>query len=683
MNNHRAFPACALLLAWALSLSGVAFADPPATSPDAKAAWYNLLPNGSFEHWSHFGAEVLARQLKAGTVYDSDDPLVPTCWNFETSSGTSLKRSQDAHSGKHAISIGAGKNGWARLGLGRLEVIPGAEYTFGVWVKGTGKVSVSLQGQAFEGNQELGALNAQAGDKYALVEGKAVIPRHIRFVALELVAWGDMLLDDAHISARLDQPYDADAVLAKKYARDSHTLVMADFEKDDPGIILETKAHVIKEGKFGKALRIDPPDTASIPFKVEKMPQEGTFEFWLSPDEIPIFQPNRKDTIKTYLVVRSGAADLAHISSDTSGCLRWSWRTGEDTWHWQNSVAANCLGRMRKGQWTHVAVTWDKEAWRMYVDGVLADVQTDPPLNWFAAPVNIGISVDYAHGQWKGAIAEIRVSDIKRYGPIVPTGATVPPMIKAAPAVVVEPPKPAKPKTDFAPERAKLIGTLPPTGAGAEDKPDPSGDYVYEAASLKPLVTGSCLDLHKDKPAPGLTTATTGQGQSYNGWINCGGAYWKLGPIQQGKYWVGVWYQSNNIYWPDLEAPVEGNGPLNIYLNGRTVQNSTTSDPVQVAPGIWYAEVQSALAEPLKPGDEITVTPKRCATTNLPAPRAPFGRASPRRGQVSAELRGPVLAQLHGADSDGGDLLRRQEDGPSAPGQPCPDDRQSRRPGSR
>ena len=475
MNNHRAFPACALLLAWALSLSGVAFADPPATSPDAKAAWYNLLPNGSFEHWSHFGAEVLARQLKAGTVYDSDDPLVPTCWNFETSSGTSLKRSQDAHSGKHAISIGAGKNGSARLGLGRLEVIPGAEYTFGVWVKGTGKVSVSLQGQAFEGNQELGALNAQAGDKYALVEGKAVIPRHIRFVALELVAWGDMLLDDAHVSARLDQPYDADAVLAKKYARDSHTLVMADFEKDDPGIILETKAHVIKEGKFGKALRIDPPDTASIPFKVEKMPQEGTFEFWLSPDEIPIFQPNRKDTIKTYLVVRSGAADLAHISSDTSGCLRWSWRTGEDTWHWQNSVAANCLGRMRKGQWTHVAVTWDKEAWRMYVDGVLADVQTDPPLNWFAAPVNIGISVDYAHGQWKGAIAEIRVSDIKRYGPIVPTGATVPPMIKAAPAVVVEPPKPAKPKTDFAPSGPKLIGALPPTGAAPRTSPTPQG----------------------------------------------------------------------------------------------------------------------------------------------------------------------------------------------------------------
>ncbi len=44
-----------------------------------------------------------------------------------------------------------------------------------------------------------------------------------------------------------------------------------------------------------------------------------------------------------------------------------------------------------------------------------------------------------------------------------------------------------------------------------------------------------------------------------------------------------------------------------VYLNGRAVQLSTLSEPVQVAPEIWYAEVQSKVAEPIRDGDEIEV----------------------------------------------------------------------------
>jgi hypothetical protein len=581
----------------------------------------NLLPNGSFEFWSQFAPEVLSKELKSGTVYDSNDPLVPTRWQHEMSSGTSLKRSANAHGGKYALSIGEGKGGSGRLSLGRLEVIPGAEYTFGVWIKGSGEVNATLGGQAIEGDQELASVKAQASDQYTLVEGKVTIPRHIRFVTLTLgvSAKSEVLLDDAHISAQLDSPYDADAVLAKKYDRDGHTVMLADFEKDDPGIILETKAHVIKEGRFGRALRIDPPDSASIPLKVAKMSEEGTLEFWLSPDEIPCLQGKG---IKSYLSVCSAATALASVNSDTSCSLRCSWRNDDAPYGKHNSVAAGCLSTMRKGQWTHVAISWDKEAWRMYVDGVLSDVQTEGDLKWFGAPVRIGISTDWSGGMWKGAIDEIRVSDIKRYGPIVPKGAKVAAMPKGldTPPVAAAPTKEesAKPKVDLAAERAKLIDTLPPSQPGAaEDKPTAAGDYVYEAASLKPLVTDGLLklDTDKEKPAPGLTTALIGQA-GYNGWVNTGGAYWKLGDIKPGKYWLGLWYQSNPEYNKTIEASVWG-GPLTVYVNGRIAQNATISDPVQVSKGVWFAEIQSLAAEPLKPGDEIAVTPKTNSTAKV------------------------------------------------------------------
>ncbi len=580
----------------------------------------NLLPNGSFEFWSRMAPEVLPRELKSGTVYDSQDPLVPTRWQHEMSSGTSLKRSPNAHGGKYALSIGQGKGGSGRLSLGRLEVIPGAEYSFGVWIKGGGEVNATLSGQAVEGDQDLASVKAQASDEYTLLEGKVTIPRHIRFVTLSLgvSAKSEVLLDDAHISAQLDSPYDADAVLAKKYGRDGHTVMLADFEKDDPGIILETKAHVIKEGKFGRALRIDPPDSASIPLKVAKMPEEGTLEFWLSPDEIPCLQGKG---IRSYLTVRSAATDLASVNSDTSCCLRCSWRNDDAPYGKHNSVAAGCLGSMRKGQWTHVAVSWDKEAWRMYVDGVLSDVQTEGDLKWFAAPVSIAISTDWSGGMWKGAIAGIRVSDVKRYGPIVPKGAKVAALPKglatppAAPAPAKE--EAAKPKVDVAAERAKLIDPLPASEPGAaEDKPTAAGDYVYEAASLKPLVTDGLLKLDKDKAAPGLTTALIGQ-QDYRGWINTGGAYWKLGDIKPGKYWLGLWYRSNLDPNNKREASVWG-GPLTVYVNGRVAQNATISDPVQVSKGVWFAQIQSLAAETVKPGDEIAVAPNpNCAAKVL------------------------------------------------------------------
>ena len=86
---------------------------------------------------------------------------------------------------------------------------------------------------------------------------------------------------------------------------------------------------------------------------------------------------------------------------------------------------------------------------------------------------------------------------------------------------------------------------------------------------------------------------------------NVGGMYWRLGAIKPGRYWVGVLYQTGEGVGKP-EAPNAGD-TTEFFLNGRRLNVTTLSDPVQLAPGIWFAEAQSQQAASLKEGDEIEV----------------------------------------------------------------------------
>ena len=67
------------------------------------------------------------------------------------------------------------------------------------------------------------------------------------------------------------------------------------------------------------------------------------------------------------------------------------------------------------------------------------------------------------------------------------------------------------------------------------------------------------------------------------------GGYWKLSGIKPGRYYVGVWH-SPGPWMPEAC----------LYLNGRIVQCSTRSDPVQVKAGEYFAESQTAAAVELR-----------------------------------------------------------------------------------
>lgn len=608
----------AFLLISILAVAGLARADAGET---------NLLTNGSFEFWSHVSMETLPNLLKDGVVYDGKDPLIPTRWTWRLGNGTSLTRSGDAHGGKCSLAI---KGGGGSLGLGSLEVVPDATYSFGVWAKGRGRVVVRLTGQAPEGGQNLGEAVGQATGQWQLIGQKVKIPGHIRVVDLTIELGraegnkpADLLLDDANISAPLDFTYDADDVLGKKQTADADTILLADFEKDDPAIKLGNKCVYVKEGRFGRALRVERPEAAMIPLKLDKMPPEGTIEFWLSPDQVEQLDWQTRGTQGPpqyhFLAICDSGGNLGQFQADTSCTLRWAWDTDPRVFFTGpkrgNSVAGSSelsIQRMRKGQWTHVAVTWDAAAVRMYVDGVLYGRTTQGPLAWRAGAItNLSVSNGmYGHLCWSGLIDEIRVSKVKRFGPFLPKGAVAKPLPPAkdleedAPVAAL---KPALTAEQLVAERAKLVGQVAPTATGASgDKADATGDYVYEAPAAKPLVIGGKLELETDyQKVKGLTTAMVGEtfprliGDAVNA-----GAYWKLGQVAAGKYWVGLLYESQRDGQGGAESP-QGYRPLEIFLNGRVIQQGSTANPVQIAPKIWFTELRSLDAEALKPGDEI------------------------------------------------------------------------------
>lgn len=586
----------------------------------------NLLTNGSMEFWARYGQECLPALLKGGGSYDdARDPLIPVRWNWRMGNGTSLTRSEDRHGGNYALAL-KGRDE-ASLTLGSLEVTPGATYAFGVYTKGSGTVTVRVAGQAPEGSQSLAQSSAAATSQWTLVGGTLTVPGHIRVIDLTIdVRKPDLVLDDAHIAAPLDFAYNADDVLSKKAVADADTLLLADFDKDDPAIRMEGRARLVPEGRFGRALRIEKPDTTMIPLKLDQMPPEGTLEFWLSPDELEQLMPRKPGATEPpayqFLSICNANGNLAQFQADSSCTLRYAWQSADKKGGSIAAANAVSLQRMRKGQWTHVALTWDASALRLYVDGVLYARTTQGPLTLATLPINLTIGSMYGHLCWNGMIDEIRVSKVKRFGPFVPRGAKPKPLPPAqAPAeekVAAQPAKPAVTAKQLATERATLIGQIAPTQAGAfEDKPNADGDYVYEAVRAKPLVSDAKFEVQTNKLVKGLTTVRVSEG--FNRLIGDpvnGGACWKLGAIPTGRYHVGLLYESQQD-WPGFTESPQGGKAVSLFLNGRIIQPGSSSDPVQVAPGIWFTEIRALAPETLKPGDEIAVVAGAGRDVNL------------------------------------------------------------------
>jgi hypothetical protein len=202
-----------------------------------------------------------------------------------------------------------------------------------------------------------------------------------------------------------------------------------------------------------------------------------------------------------------------------------------------------------------------------------------------------------------GVVDEIRVSKGLRYGPFVPVGATNPPLVTprvaASPRAAANAPHVETSEKDLDALRAKNISAIPETRA----------NYTLGAAQALPAWEGMAgMQLLKDYFGKGADAVRLDPGQEMSGeMVRPSAVYWKLADVAKGKYYVGLWLETQD----DSLRTEYSSGRLlaGLYLNGWPVRFSTTSDPVQVKPGIWLAELQTAEAVELKPGDELAVRP--------------------------------------------------------------------------
>ena len=104
---------------------------------------------------------------------------------------------------------------------------------------------------------------------------------------------------------------------------------------------------------------------------------------------------------------------------------------------------------------------------------------------------------------------------MKRFGPFVPKGALPRRCRRKEPPEEAAslPAKPAMTAPQLVAERAKLVGQVAPTAAGAlEDKADADGDYRLRSPEAKPLVSDGLFEIQNDyQNVKGLSTALLGE----------------------------------------------------------------------------------------------------------------------------------------------------------------------------
>ena len=158
------------------------------------------------------------------------------------------------------------------------------------------------------------------------------------------------------------------------------------------------------------------------------MPVEGTLEFWFSPDD------NEKRP-RNYLTVLSSDQEVLWFSTGDTLNVVWPAQTAGNFQSvcWCDPHANHVW--INKGVWHHIAMEWDKEAVRLYIDGCLANMTTmQPMLFGKLLPSALKMGGTFAGNAWSGVVDEIRLSDVKRYGPVIPVGATWRPLpVVAAP----------------------------------------------------------------------------------------------------------------------------------------------------------------------------------------------------------------------------------------------------------
>lgn len=174
----------------------------------------------------------------------------------------------------------------------------------------------------------------------------------------------------------------------------------------------------LADGKFGKGVFIGRgiPSQAlnySIP-PTENFPNEGAIEFWFRPEWDSKVR-NSGDLDNSYM--------LFSTDSDPTGFRfvrsHYGWLQFHYSQNYKTKAAVHSgIGSQcfKKGEWAHLAVSWDKEEARLFVNGMLAAVSEKWELPLLGG-MQVGLgSRSYGKGSGAyGTFDDLRISDNKKY----------------------------------------------------------------------------------------------------------------------------------------------------------------------------------------------------------------------------------------------------------------------------
>ena len=575
----------------------------------------NLLVNPNFERTCP--ARRLDGEFRRALPRYEGKAFLPSGWEvFPNRDGAGILSAAPMEGGALRVQT---KKGESLTLCQHAEVVPEAAYAAGVSIKGKGTVDLRVTDETPAPWQSWGPARGQATDAWTKVSLPVTVGVHRHFAALwiDIGEDSDVLLRGAEFSAPLGPVTLPETLVTTKPTRDAGTLFFEDF--DGPSCAFELgkdcKLTADGEGRFGRGLQVTPTAGGTkAPLSFGKLPEVGTVEFWYKPADLPAQKGWEVSPIALQTrVPNKDWTQMELLVNWWTTTLRFGFR--QEHWESMESWASSHLlgdpgwGCWQPGIWHHLAGSWDREAIRLYADGALVGVrlqgtdgeQWDHSARGRGLPEGDVTSLVLAA---PGVVDEIRVSKGLRYGPFVPLGATNPPLV--APRVAASPRAAAAnaahvetSEKDLDALRAKNLWAVPDTRAA----------YTLNAAQALPVWEGMAgMQLIKDYFGKGADAVRLDAGPEILGEIvRPSAAYWKLADVAKGKYYVGLWLETQE---DSLRTEYSAYRLLaRLYLNGWPVRFSTTSDPVQVKPGIWLAELQTAEAVELKPGDELAIRP--------------------------------------------------------------------------
>jgi hypothetical protein len=520
-----------------------------------------------------------------------DRPALPYGWNLSLSKDEAATLSWVDEAGLKALRVQVPKGESARLVQCYVEVVPGGAYDFGLGVKGSGRVNLFAMAGEPAPDEWLTSTGLDAGAEWKQIHAQKKIDphRHLAKFCIDIPGPADVTIRGAEFSVPTASAAPADPLTVKP-VKDADTIFFEDFDGPTQAVKLNSGARLTDKdgGRFGRGLITSDKDGGAIThLSLGELPVKGTIEFWFKPSSLPGPSGCGVPLAITTLTPGMSQTQMEFRSNIFYGVgkMGFGFRQGYN----YERATAESAGWWRPGTWHHIAGSWDGDVMRLYADGVME-------------AACYGKDKMFPHGiaadlilPLNGVIDEIRISKSLRYGPVVPEGVKT--VLYSLATTSAPPPAPMAAKDvkeeDLDKERAKLISPVPPSTA----------DYTFGIDQVRPAWEGMTgMKVQKDYFGKGV------DGMEAQFVQEPGRAmYWRVEKVQAGDYYVGLWVESSNPQWR-TEYAVE-KMLASAYLNGWPVRFSTSSDPVQVRPGVWLAELQAASPVKLKEGDEIAVWP--------------------------------------------------------------------------